>query len=1253
MPTSNGRRIHKDQPRSLTDEHALGMNTSRPTTSPAAAVVNRSPKPDPVPDPAARQHKPNPDRPSGSSRDGPSGSKSGKPRGRSIERPSSYSQQPSHRHRDPSRHRSPDRSGRSSRLPHRSSRGSPRSSRRDRSREPRGRDGHLSPDRRHRSPGPSRGRGDAVANERGHHSQHLPPPPARASQRGSSRSPGSSKRRRSRTPSPGGPDSKKSRRGRSPRRGERDDVNQIQPSRDRRRSPFDRRPSRSPGHHERRRSRNRKRSGRSQSPDRSRRRKSRSPDRVGIFERASERERVRRRSPSPRRRGRSDRPDRPERERRHQSRSRSRTPPHRENRHPASDAGSRRRPSPDPDSREPLDHPQGSPRDRRRSKSSKQGKSRDDQKFDPASGVNSIEVNMTARNGYRGGYGGPMPPGYTETHDVRNYSHSSGHATPNSSFHGSPPAQSPYGAGRGWNTSQFSPQSQYGYQHGNYGPPTGPQAHYHSNQGHSPPYPPTGPAAQYQSGPYRGGHRAAPGGFRGGSFGVARGGHRGGSKSAQWSPNAHNAAGRGQYAATAESNSAHAQNSAASSKHADSGSNAQEGTRDDANNASRTAKDPQSDNANNSGKEKEEQMQPPTRPAASSQSQPSNKFSFSMKTAATKPAVAAPRPEISMKFNAVIPPREPSQKQPPKGPAAAPPTAPSAHRSNRDRHDLPKNVPTEPASARARHNDHRRGPDHHRPIDSHRPVDSHRPAEQQKPRTRIVKKIVKKLKEKPALPPDLAISKSVYHRKPGNESVIGSGTYGKVFKALNVYTKKQVALKRIRMEGERDGFPVTAVREIKLLRSLSHKNIVKLMEVMVEMNECFMVFEYLSHDLTGLINHPNYTLDPAQKKHLALQLFEGLDYLHTRGVLHRDIKAANILVSNEGVLKLADFGLARFYAKHHQLDYTNRVITIWYRSPELLLGETQYGPAVDIWSAACVMMEIFTKRAIFPGDGSEINQLDKIHSVLGTPTRNDWPNIIEMPWFELLRPTHRRANVFAEKYKELVTPAAFELLLWMFKYDPDKRPSAAEVLAHPYFTTEEPAPRQAVELKDIDGEWHEFESKALRKENERKEREARRAVKEGEAPSKSAAPSGGGAGGGSSSAREKDRSDPRKRPAESREPPPSERNPKRPHLDPASATNNKPPPPSSSAPQQQHQQHREPERSSVPTRPREEQRLQPQQQQQQQRRPPPQGPSSSSSQIRPPTGPGQASSQSRAPPNAPSGPAAAAAPIASQRQSHN
>ncbi|KAK2935730.1 hypothetical protein FoTM2_003673 [Fusarium oxysporum f. sp. vasinfectum] len=363
------------------------------------------------------------------------------------------------------------------------------------------------------------------------------------------------------------------------------------------------------------------------------------------------------------------------------------------------------------------------------------------------------------------------------------------------------------------------------------------------------------------------------------------------------------------------------------------------------------------------------------------------------------------------------------------------------------------------------------------------------------PRMRKVMKIMKRPKPRPTLPADLVDSESVFFRKPGNESVVGSGTYGKVFKGLNVYTKGMVALKRIRMEGERDGFPVTAIREIKLLQSLRHVNIVNLQEVMVEKNDCFMVFEYLSHDLTGLLNHPTFKLETAQKKDLAKQMFEGLDYLHTRGVLHRDIKAANILVSNEGVLKIADFGLARFYAKRHQLDYTNRVITIWYRSPELLLGETKYTAAVDVWSAACVMVEIFDRNAIFPGDGTELSQLEKIYNVMGTPNLKDWPNLIDMAWFELLRPTVKRRNVFAEKYRDKMSPAAFDLLSAMFHYDPAKRPSAAQVLQHAYFTEEAPAARQATELA-THNDWHEFESKALRKENDRREREAKKLAKE-------------------------------------------------------------------------------------------------------------------------------------------------------------
>lgn len=363
------------------------------------------------------------------------------------------------------------------------------------------------------------------------------------------------------------------------------------------------------------------------------------------------------------------------------------------------------------------------------------------------------------------------------------------------------------------------------------------------------------------------------------------------------------------------------------------------------------------------------------------------------------------------------------------------------------------------------------------------------------PRTRKEIVVRRRLKPKPTLSQDFAASDSVYYRKTGNESVVGSGTYGKVYKAVHVYTNDKVALKKIRMEGERDGFPVTAIREIKLLQSLNHVNIVKLQEVMVERNDCFMAFEYLSHDLTGLLNHPSFVLTDAHKKHLAKQLFEGLDYLHKRGVLHRDIKAANILVSRDGELKLADFGLARFYNKNvkRKQDYTNRVITIWYRSPELLLGETQYGPCVDVWSAACVLVEIFTKHAIFPGDGGEINQLDKIYNVLGTPSRSEWPGIVDLTWYELLRPMHRVPSTFAEKYQNRVSPAAFDLLSAMFVYDPTGRPTASDVLEHPYFVTEEPKAARVWELKDLEGDWHEFESKALRKE---KEREARRRDKE-------------------------------------------------------------------------------------------------------------------------------------------------------------
>ncbi|MCJ1438982.1 kinase subunit of RNA polymerase II carboxy-terminal domain kinase I [Xylographa pallens] len=725
------------------------------------------------------------------------------------------------------------------------------------------------------------------------------------------------------------------------------------------------------------------------------------------------------------------------------------------------------------------------------------------------------------------------------------YATSPQYMTPTSSHHGSPQSASPFSHGRGgWAGQQqqqyhgqsAQPINAYSppFRQNSYPPPNGAHGQYYPNPQHSPYNPaPQQMQSGFQSPSYRGGHN----GMRGGHFGQGqdrrfsasgpanytvqaprgRGGHF---QNLQWTATG-GTRGRGQSDqnhSTPHQQSGHSQSPPAVQQQHHTERLAQPPQDDD--NPFRPSKDLQVEDQSAKDIEMGEEkivegtpMAPPLRQTSESsqQSKEGSKFSFAFKAKAAPPPAAKPVPDLAQKMKEPPPPRREPQVEHSKGRGGF--IAPSKEAvTPRSRADRRTDVRVDRRDDRRdreyrddyRYRDDRRNDREHREDRrsehrTERRPDKEKEKEREKsPEPKKTKKIMKRMKPRPTLPADFAASDSVYYRKPGNESVVGSGTYGKVFKAIHVYTKSLVALKKIRMEGEKDGFPVTAVREIKLLQSLKHDNIVSLQEVMVEKNDCFMVFEYLSHDLTGLLNHPTFKLEQSHKKHLAKQLFEGLDYLHRRGVLHRDIKAANILVSNTGQLKLADFGLARFYAKRRQLDYTNRVITIWYRPPELLLGETQYGPAVDIWSAACVMIEIFTKHAIFPGDGGEINQLEKVYNILGTPTRAEWPGLVDMAWFELLRPTEKKPNVFAEKYRDRLTPEAFELMQAMLLYDPAKRPTAGDVLEHPYFTTEEPAPMQAVELKDLQGDWHEFESKALRRENERKDKEARRAVRQEE-----------------------------------------------------------------------------------------------------------------------------------------------------------
>nr|XP_018260721.1 CMGC/CDK/CRK7 protein kinase [Kwoniella dejecticola CBS 10117]OBR82879.1 CMGC/CDK/CRK7 protein kinase [Kwoniella dejecticola CBS 10117] len=289
-------------------------------------------------------------------------------------------------------------------------------------------------------------------------------------------------------------------------------------------------------------------------------------------------------------------------------------------------------------------------------------------------------------------------------------------------------------------------------------------------------------------------------------------------------------------------------------------------------------------------------------------------------------------------------------------------------------------------------------------------------------------------------------------------SHVGEGTYGKVYKALNTDTGNLVALKKIRLEGEKDGFPVTAMREIKLLQDLKHVNVVRLLEIMVSKGNVHMVFEYMEHDLTGLLSHPTLKFSPGNIKSLSYQMLDGLSYLHRKNILHRDLKGSNILLNSKGELKLADFGLARLYsakANHRKDDYTNRVITLWYRSPELLMGETRYKSEVDMWSAGCIILEIFLTKPIFQGT-DEINQLEVIYNIMGTPKESEWPGVKDLPWYELVKPKETIESKFIASFEKWLSPAALELVQGLLRFDPSQRLSAVQAMKADYFVLEQP-----------------------------------------------------------------------------------------------------------------------------------------------------------------------------------------------------
>jgi len=295
---------------------------------------------------------------------------------------------------------------------------------------------------------------------------------------------------------------------------------------------------------------------------------------------------------------------------------------------------------------------------------------------------------------------------------------------------------------------------------------------------------------------------------------------------------------------------------------------------------------------------------------------------------------------------------------------------------------------------------------------------------------------------------------------------IGQGTFGEVFKACEKKNKYNiVALKKIILENEKEGFPITALREIKILQVLNHENIVNLIEVCHSRGNhhnnyrsgFYLVFEFCHHDLAGLLSNFAVKFSLGEIKQVTQQLLNGLYHLHTAKIIHRDMKAANVLITKLGTLKLADFGLARALNSNPNglpNRYTNRVVTLWYRPPELLLGERNYGPPVDLWGAGCIMAEMWTRSPIMQGN-TEQHQLTLIAQLCGAITPEVWPNVETLELYDKMELDKRPKRRVKERLKPYVKdPYACDLIDKLLCLDPANRIDADNALNHDFFWTD-------------------------------------------------------------------------------------------------------------------------------------------------------------------------------------------------------
>ena len=279
--------------------------------------------------------------------------------------------------------------------------------------------------------------------------------------------------------------------------------------------------------------------------------------------------------------------------------------------------------------------------------------------------------------------------------------------------------------------------------------------------------------------------------------------------------------------------------------------------------------------------------------------------------------------------------------------------------------------------------------------------------------------------------------------------VVGEGAYGIVYKCKNKETGKYVAIKKFKEVGD-ELVKKTMKRELKMLQRLHHPNVVEFQDAFRRKGNLFLVFEFVDKNLLELLQeHPN-GLDPNLIRHLIYQLCKSIKYLHDQNIIHRDIKPENLLITDKMESKLCDFGFARLVSETNE-KLTDYVATRWYRAPELLLSQGNYGKEVDYWAIGCIMGELVDGNPLFPGE-NELDQIHCIQKVLGNLTDKQEEMFYNNPIFNgksLLNVT--KPETLEKRYMGKFSKKAISFMKGLLALDPKKRLNGNTVFKHAYF----------------------------------------------------------------------------------------------------------------------------------------------------------------------------------------------------------